>query len=53
MNKRVSFHQLAELELNDARVFFENERKGLGLHFLSAVEAAVAQFNNTRRPHRS
>jgi len=44
MNKRVSFHQLAELELNDARVFFENERKGLGLHFLSAVEAAVAHI---------
>lgn len=44
MNKRVSFHELAEFELNDAKVFFENEREGLGLRFLSAVENAVAQI---------
>lgn len=44
MNKKVSFHQLAEFELNDATVFFETKREGLGLRFLSTVEAAVAQI---------
>ena len=44
MKKRVSFHELAEFELNDAKVFFENEKEGLGSRFLSAVEAGVAQI---------
>jgi len=44
VNKKVSFHELAEFELNDAIVFFESEREGLGLWFLSAVEAAVAHI---------
>jgi len=30
--------------LNDAAVFFEIKREGLGLRFLSAVEAAVAHI---------
>jgi len=51
MKKRVSFHELAELELNDAKVFFENEREWLGLRFLLAVEAAVAQIQ--QHPHAS
>jgi hypothetical protein len=42
VNKKVSFHELAEFELNDAIVFFETEREGLGLRFLSVVEVAVA-----------
>jgi hypothetical protein len=42
MNKKVSFHELAEFELNDAAVFFENERVGLGSRFLSEMETAVA-----------
>jgi len=41
MSKRVSFHELAEFELNDAAVFFESETEGLGLRFLSAVQAAA------------
>lgn len=41
MKKRVSFHELAEIELNDASVYFENEQKGLGLRFLTAAQAAV------------
>ena len=41
MKKIVSFHELAEFELNDAAVFLETKRDGLGLGFLSAVEAAV------------
>ena len=44
MRRKVSFHQLAEFELNDAAVFFEIERDGLGLRFLSALEAAVAHI---------
>ena len=44
MSKKVSFHELAELELNDASVFLENEREGLGLRFLSAVQDAVAHI---------
>ncbi len=44
MERKVSFHELAEFELNDAIVFFEAEREGLGLRFLSAVQAAVAHI---------
>lgn len=44
MNKRVSFHELAELELNDAAIFFEGETEGLGLRFLTAVESAVGHI---------
>ena len=44
MTKRVSFHELAKFELNDAVVFFEHETKGLGHRFLSAVQAAVIQI---------
>jgi len=36
VNKKVSFHELAEFELNDAAIFFEIKREGLGLRFLSA-----------------
>ncbi len=42
MNKRVSFHELAEFELNDAITFLEERREGLGSRFLTAVESAVA-----------
>ena len=51
MNNRVSFHELAEFELNDAAVFFENEMEGLGPRFLSAVQAAVVYINNIPKPH--
>jgi toxin ParE1/3/4 len=44
MNPKVSFHELAELELNDAAAFFEIKREGLGLRFLSVVEAAVSHI---------
>jgi len=36
--QRVSFHELAEFELNDAAIFFEIKREGLGLRFLLVVE---------------
>ena len=44
MKKRVSFHELAEIELNDASIFFESKREGLGLRFLAAMEAAVTHI---------
>ena len=44
MKKRASFHELAEFELNDAIVYFENEREGLGSRFLSAVQDAVTHI---------
>jgi len=51
MNKKVSFHELAEFELNDAVVFFESKTAGLGTRFLTAVEKAVAQIE--RHPQAS
>jgi ParE toxin of type II toxin-antitoxin system, parDE len=44
MSKRVSFHELAEIELNDAAIFFENEKEGLGLRFLAAMQAAITHI---------
>lgn len=44
MTKKVSFHEQAEFELNDAIVYFENEREGLGLRFLLAVQDGVGQI---------
>jgi len=44
MSKRVSFHELAEMELNDATIFFESKLEGLGLRFLAAMEAAVTHI---------
>lgn len=51
MNLRVSFHELAEFELNDAAVFFENKTQGLGFRFLATVETAVAEIR--RHPQAS
>jgi toxin ParE1/3/4 len=51
MNFRVSFHELAEFELNDAAVFFESKTEGLGFRFLATVEAAVAEIR--RHPQAS
>jgi len=44
MRKKVSFHELAEIELNDAAIFFEDKREGLGFRFLSEMEAAVTHI---------
>ena len=35
---RVSFHRLAERELNDAALYYERESSGLGTIFLNDVE---------------
>ncbi len=42
MSLRVSFHELAELEMNEAVEFYESESKGLGA--LNEVERAVQQI---------
>ena len=39
--KRVSFHQLAERELNDAALYYERESPGLGIKFLEEIEHYV------------
>jgi plasmid stabilization system protein ParE len=39
--KRVSFHVLAERELNDAALYYEQESEGLGLRFIDEVERYV------------
>ena len=44
MSKRVSFHELAEIELNDAAIYFENEKEGLGFRFLAAMQTAVTHI---------
>ena len=35
---RVSFHELADRELNDAALYYEAETAGLGVRFLDEVE---------------
>jgi plasmid stabilization system protein ParE len=35
---RVSFHRLAERELNDAALYYEGESLGLGVKFLDEIE---------------
>ena len=44
MRRKVSFHELAEMELNDAAIYFENEQEGLGFRFLAAMEAAITHI---------
>ena len=41
MEPDVSFHRLAELELNEAAAYYELERPGLGARFLAEVERCV------------
>ena len=38
---RVSFHELAERELNDAALYFETESARLGVRFLNEVDRYV------------
>jgi plasmid stabilization system protein ParE len=39
--RRVSFHELAERELNDAALYYEQESAGLGFRFLDEVERYI------------
>jgi hypothetical protein len=44
MNRRVSFHPLAEQELNEAASYYEAGSPGLGATFLNEVEHAINQI---------
>ena len=44
MNRSISFHTMAEQELNDAASYYNASRPGLGQTFLDEVERAVAQI---------
>ena len=44
MNRRVSFHPLAEQELNEAAGYYDATSPGLGAAFLDEVERAVKQI---------
>ena len=39
--KRVSFHELAERELNDAALYYEQASVGLGIKFLNDGERYI------------
>ena len=41
MEPEVSFHRLAELELNEAATYYELEKPGLGARFLTEVDRCV------------
>ena len=47
--KRVAFHKLAERELNDAALYYEQERTGLGTKFLVEVERIIGSI--IQNPH--
>jgi len=44
MNRQVSFHAIAEQELNDAGSYYDALRPGLGQAVLDEVERTVAQL---------
>jgi toxin ParE1/3/4 len=44
MSLRIAFHELAEAELNEAALYYENEGAGLGRAFLSEVEHSIEQI---------
>jgi toxin ParE1/3/4 len=44
MTKRVSLHELAELELNDAADFYDSKQPGLGRSFILDVQQSVVQI---------
>lgn len=41
MEEEVSFHRLAELELNEAAAYYELEEPGLGARFLTEVDRCI------------
>ena len=41
MKRSVSYHHLAEIELNEAAEYYEGEHPGLGVAFLTEVERAM------------
>ncbi len=47
--RRTSFHELAERELNDAALYYEQENPGLGIKFLDEVERHIEAI--IKSPH--
>jgi len=43
---RVSFHRLAERELNDAALYYERESPGLGVRFLDEIQRYIDAIVN-------
>ncbi len=41
---RVTFHPAAEIELYDAALYYESQRRGLGNTFLQAIEMAMDEI---------
>ncbi|NMP22699.1 type II toxin-antitoxin system RelE/ParE family toxin [Sulfobacillus harzensis] len=41
---RVTFHPAAEIELYDAALYYESQRRGLGSTFLQAIETAMDEI---------
>ena len=41
MDEEISFHRLAELELNEAAGYYELEKPGLGALFLTEVDRCI------------
>lgn len=41
MEDEVSYHRLAELELNEAAAYYEFEEPGLGARFLTEVDRCI------------
>lgn len=52
MTYKVSFHRLAEQELNDASMYYEDKRAGLGGAFLDAVEKTLESMRDHPRAAR-
>ena len=44
---RISFHRLAERELDDAALYYERETPGLGITFLDEIEKCVEAIVRT------
>jgi len=42
----VSFHELADVELNDAAQYYESEVTGLGVALLAEVERSIKQIRD-------
>ncbi|MDX6611160.1 MAG: hypothetical protein QOD75_346 [Blastocatellia bacterium] len=45
MKKRLSFHELAEQELNNAAAFYDSRQHGLGPLFIRQVQEAILLIN--------
>jgi hypothetical protein len=53
MEDEVSYHRLAELELNEAAAYYELEEPGLGARFLTEVDRCISLSSNTLKLEQS